>query len=241
MTKARDLADIISDGFTASDIPNLAGEKITSGTVAEARLPSTVINSNVDLTNLSASNLTSGTVDNARISLDANEIPSLDTAKVTSGTFADSRISESSVTQHVTATDLSSVENDIAVLALQNAINGNMTAHGLSNYWIEQFEDSDSISVSSAYRHDDEYMASGSFTATAWPYTNYSDQAFIDPIKTYSEYIDDSLSSSILLDNPTHDKSSETWCKTCLGFAPAILSGKATFSSADKLFRSLKS
>ena len=66
MTKARDLANIISDGFTASDIPNLAGEKITSGTVAEARLPSTVINSNLDLTTLSATNLTSGTVPDSR-------------------------------------------------------------------------------------------------------------------------------------------------------------------------------
>jgi len=40
----------------------------------------------------------------------------------------------SAITQHVTA-----IENDISILALQNAINGNMTAHGLSNYWIEQF------------------------------------------------------------------------------------------------------
>lgn len=40
--------------------------KITTGTVDVARLPSTVVNSNVDLTTLSASNLTSGTVADAR-------------------------------------------------------------------------------------------------------------------------------------------------------------------------------
>jgi len=67
MTKARDLANIISGGFTESDIPALATAKITSGTFVDARLPSTALNSNVDLTTLSASNLTSGTVATARL------------------------------------------------------------------------------------------------------------------------------------------------------------------------------
>ena len=34
MTKARDLANIISGGFTASDIPNLDTAKVTTGTFA---------------------------------------------------------------------------------------------------------------------------------------------------------------------------------------------------------------
>ena len=38
MTKARDLADIISGGFTADDIPNLDASKITSGDIDAARL-----------------------------------------------------------------------------------------------------------------------------------------------------------------------------------------------------------
>ena len=67
MTKARDLANIISGGFDATDIPNLDTAKITSGTFVDARLPATALNSNVDLTNLSASNLTSGTVADARL------------------------------------------------------------------------------------------------------------------------------------------------------------------------------
>ncbi len=104
----------------------------------------------------------------------SNVINDVDASKLT-GSIADARVPASAVTQH---SDTSSIENDIAVLALQNAINGNMTAHGLNNYWIEQFEDSNSISLSTAYRHDDEYVGSGSYSATAWPYTNYADQAF---------------------------------------------------------------
>jgi hypothetical protein len=38
MTRARDLANIISGGFTADDIPNLDAGKITTGTFADARI-----------------------------------------------------------------------------------------------------------------------------------------------------------------------------------------------------------
>ena len=65
MTKARDLANIISGGFTADDIPNIDASKITSGSIASARL------GNIDLTNLSATNLTSGTIPDARVSSSA--------------------------------------------------------------------------------------------------------------------------------------------------------------------------
>ena len=57
MTKARDLANIISGGFTASDIPNLDASKITSGSIADARIP-----------NLATSKITSGTFADARLS-----------------------------------------------------------------------------------------------------------------------------------------------------------------------------
>ena len=57
MTKARDLANIISGGFTADDIPNLPASKITSGELANARVAA-----------LPTSKITSGTFADARIS-----------------------------------------------------------------------------------------------------------------------------------------------------------------------------
>ena len=49
----------------AAEIPNIDASKITSGSIASARL------GNIDLTNLSASNLTSGTIPDARVSSSA--------------------------------------------------------------------------------------------------------------------------------------------------------------------------
>jgi hypothetical protein len=111
MTKARDLANVISGSGTlnANVIPALPASKITSGTFADARLSSSSVTQHVDLTALSADNLTSGTVPSARLSLSASDVPDLATSKITSGTFADARLSSSSVTQHV---DLSNLNAD---------------------------------------------------------------------------------------------------------------------------------
>ena len=43
MTKGRDLANIISGGFTADDIPNIDASKITSGSIADARIPASAV------------------------------------------------------------------------------------------------------------------------------------------------------------------------------------------------------
>jgi len=63
MSINRDLANIISGGFTSADIPSLDASKITSGTI-----------------------------DNARITLDANEVPNIDASKIASGTISASRL-----------------------------------------------------------------------------------------------------------------------------------------------------
>jgi len=91
MTRARDIANLLGSNtngiidnakitLDAAEVPNLATSKITSGTFVDARLPSTALNSNVDLTNLSASNLTSGTLPDARFPA---TLPSISGANLT--------------------------------------------------------------------------------------------------------------------------------------------------------------
>ena len=63
MSKARDLADLISSG------------SVETG----------------EITSLDAAKLT-GTIDNARIALDAAEIPNIPASKITSGTIATARL-----------------------------------------------------------------------------------------------------------------------------------------------------
>ena len=69
-------------------------------------------------------------------SIAAAKIPNLDAAKITTGSIADARVPASAVTQHVTATDTSKIENDIAILALHQAVNENKSAYSLGNSWI---------------------------------------------------------------------------------------------------------
>jgi hypothetical protein len=102
-----------------------------------------------------------GIIDNSKITLDANEIPSLDTAKITTGTFADARIAPSNVSQHATSFDDSKIQQDLMVLALQQATDANKAAYSLSNSFIEQFEDSTGIDVqTNTGRNLSEYVSS---------------------------------------------------------------------------------
>ena len=73
--------------------------------------------------------------------LTAGQIPNLDTAKITTGTMANARISAGSVTQHVAATDLQPIKADITALALREATNEASAAFNLPNQFIETFTD----------------------------------------------------------------------------------------------------
>ena len=85
------------------------------------------------------------TVPNSAITLDAAEIPNLDTAKITSGTFADARISEASVTQHVTPFDPAQLEMNLAVLAFKVASANQLAKFSMVDQVIDEYQDATGI------------------------------------------------------------------------------------------------
>ena len=139
MTKARDLANIISGGFTVADLP----------TLTDAQIP-----------NIPASKITSG-------SLAADRIPDLPTSKITSGTFADARLSSSSVQQYASTFDDNKLVNDISTLALRQASNENKAAYNTNSMYVDVFQDTSGYTnVSNTVRSSDEYINTISQGAT---------------------------------------------------------------------------
>ena len=154
MTKARNIADLLD----------------ANGDVKSASLD------NVPASN-DASALTTGTIPNARISLDANEIPNLDTAKITTGTFADARIADlsaskltgsiadaripaSAVSQHVTSFDDTNIINDLSTVALRSATTENAVAYNTNSSFIDVFQDSSGIaSHTTSARNSAEFIS----------------------------------------------------------------------------------
>ena len=102
---------------------------------------------------IAATKLT-GTVDNARITLDAAEVPDLDAAKITTGDIAVARLG------NAPATDLTPLRQDIATLALYNAVSDNRSAYNLPSSFIDQFEDDTGVTTQTDVDNVSEYFAS---------------------------------------------------------------------------------
>jgi hypothetical protein len=90
-----------------------------------------------------------------------SDIPDLSASKITSGTFADARLSASSVTQHSTPFDDNKLVNDISTLALRQASNENKVGYNTNSMSVDVFQDSSKITnLTNSNRHSDEYVSS---------------------------------------------------------------------------------
>jgi hypothetical protein len=98
-------------------------------------------------------------------------VTAIPTSAFSSGTFADARISESSVTQHATAFDDAKLKSDVQVLALNQANNENKAAYNLPNSFLDVFQDDTGIgSETTGDRNASEYWQPNItvFGSAAW-------------------------------------------------------------------------
>ena len=107
MSRNRELADLIAGGFTEADIPNLSASKITSGTLADARL------------------------------------------------------SQSSVQQYASTFDDNKIVNDISTLGLRVHTQENLNASNTNSASFDVFQDSSGITnLTNTQRNSAEYISS---------------------------------------------------------------------------------
>jgi len=104
-----------------------------------------------------------------------------------SATVPDAKITQSSVTQHVTQTDLTPVKQDIALVAFDAIQSDNRSALKLPNSFVDQYEDANSIAtLTTCQRATDEKIAS-----------------LVDTVAEYNPFNDETWAGSINLNSNT--------------------------------------
>ncbi len=95
----------------------------------------------------------------------ADLINGIDASKITTGTFADARISSSSVSQHAQSFDDNKIVNDISTLGLRVHTQENLNASNTNSASFDVFQDSSGITnLTNCLRNDAEYINSLSQT-----------------------------------------------------------------------------
>ena len=102
-----------------------------------------------------------------------------------SANVPDAKITESSVTQHVTQTDLTPVKQDIALVAFDAIQTDNRSALKLPNSFVDQYEDANSIAtLTTCQRATDEKISS--LVDTAVEYNPFTDETWAGSINLNS-------------------------------------------------------
>ena len=95
----------------------------------------------------------------------ASDVPDLPTSKITSGTFADARISSSSVTQHATTFDDNDIVNDLSTLGLRVHTQENLNVSNTSSASFDVFNDANGVTnLTNVVRNSAEYMTTNAQT-----------------------------------------------------------------------------
>ena len=119
-------------------------------------------------------------------SIDAAKIPNLDASKITTGDIALARLG------NAPATDLTPIKQDIAMLALYNAVSDNRAAYNLPNSFIDQFEDNTGVTTQTDVSNVNESFASISTATTVdavaskWTHSQAGNPTFSDNTITWT-------------------------------------------------------
>ena len=91
----------------------------------------------------------------------ASDVPDLPASKITTGTFADARISASNVSQHATSFDDNNIINDLSTLGLRVHTQENLNASNTNSASFDVFQDSSGITnLTNVDRTSEEFLAS---------------------------------------------------------------------------------